>query len=185
MSFTLLLIIGIGIGLLLVLAWVLRGPSNRMGPTADAGTFEETDRNHITYFPQVQQALAKDDYVFLTSKGSTKLTRRVRRERRKIALAYLAFLRQDFQKLLQQAKIIARLSPKLAAGHEFERVRLSAKFSIRYQMIRMKLLLGLSPLPEMGSLSQVVSGLTIRLEAAMRELGERAALASELASSLE
>lgn len=185
MSFSLVFFVGVTFVLLCLLGWALRGSRATAVPKMDPGVLEETDRSHITCFPQVQQALAKEDYIFLAARGSTKLARRVRRERREIALAYLASLREDFQKLLRLARVIAVLSPEVGAGEEFERLRQSVKFSTRYQLIRMKLLLGFTPLLEMGSLSQAVSGLTIRLEAAMRELGERAALASELASSLE
>lgn len=185
MSFSLVFFVIVTFVLLCLLGWALRGPRATAVPKMDPGVLEETDRSHITCFPQVQRALAKEDYIFLASKGSTQLARRVRKERREIALAYLAFLREDFQKLLQLARIIAVLSPEVEAGEEFERLRQSMKFSMHYQLIRMKLLLGFNPLLEMGSLSQAVSGLTIRLEAAMKELGERAALASELASSVK
>lgn len=182
MSFTFLIFVGIAIALLLLLGWALRGPSNLTKSKADP---EDIDRRHITYFSQVQQAMTEGDYAFLAAKGSKGLAQRVRKERRRIVLVYLDCLRRDFQKLLQLARVIAVLSPRVGAAQEFERVRLSATFSVRYEMIRVKLLLGFTPLPEMGSLSQVVSRLTIRLEAAMKELGERAALATELASSLD
>jgi hypothetical protein len=52
-------------------------------------------------------------------------------------------------------------------------------------MIRIEFLFGFAPLPELGSLSDVVSRLSIRLETAMNNLGERAALAAKLASSLD
>jgi hypothetical protein len=80
------------------------------------------------------------------------------------------------------AKIIARLSPEVAALHEFERIRLTAVFAWRYQMIRLQLLAGLMPIPQLDGLSDLVSGLSVRMEAAMKELGERAA---DLTSSLD
>lgn len=183
MSFTVLLFLVLGAMLLLVLGWALRDPGKRL--LMKTGSLEEPDRSHITYFPQIQQAMARGDYAFLDSRGFKGLTKQVRKERRKIALAYLAFLRRDFQRLLRLARIIAVLSPQVGAAQEFERLRLNVAFSLRYEVIRIKLLAGLMPLPQMGSLSQAVSRLTIRLETAMKELGERAALASELASSLE
>jgi argininosuccinate lyase len=39
-------------------------------------------------------------------------------------------------------------------------------------------------LPQLDGLGDMVSGLSVRMEEAMKELGERAALAAELASSL-
>jgi len=110
--------------------------------------------------------------------------RRVRHERRRDALAYLAALRGDFQSLLRMAKVIAALSPEVAAVHEFERLRLTSKFAWQYEMIRWKLLAGFATVPQLDGLSDLVSGLSVRMEAAMKELGERAAAAAELASSI-
>jgi len=112
------------------------------------------------------------------------VVQRVRRERRGVALAYLAALREDFQSLLRMARVIAVLSPELDAVHEFERLRLTAKFAWQYEMIRWRLLAGLAPVPQLNGLSDLVSGLSVRMEAAMKELGERAAVAAELASSM-
>ena len=82
------------------------------------------------------------------------------------------------------ARVIAVLSPELDAVHEFERLRLTAKFAWQYEMIRWKLLAGVAPVPQLNGLSDLVSGLSVRMEAAMKELGERAAVAAELASSM-
>ena len=71
-----------------------------------------------------------------TKYSSREVRRRVRHERRRVALAYLAALRGDFQSLLRMANVIAALSPEVAAVHEFERLRLTAKFAWQYEMIR-------------------------------------------------
>jgi hypothetical protein len=76
-------------------------------------------------------------------------------------------------------------SPQVAAIQEFERLRLTAKFAWRYQMIRLRLLAGLAPMTQLDGLSNLVSGLSVRMEAALKELGERAAVAAELASSID
>lgn len=102
-----------------------------------------------------------------------------------IALAYLACLREDFLKLWRLARVIASMSPQVGVGQELARLRLGLTFSMRYEMIRIQFLFGFSPLPELGSLSDVVSRLSIRLETAMKDLGERAALAAKLGSSLD
>jgi hypothetical protein len=41
---------------------------------------------------------------------------------------------------------------------------------------------GLTPMAQLGALSDLLSGLSVRLETAMKELGERAAFAAELVS---
>ncbi len=173
------------IGLLLVLfAWSVRNPRRPAPPSSCVGAVDECGRRHITYLPQIRQAFSKSDYEFLSKNTPLDVLRRVRRERRGVALAYLAALRDDFQSLLQMARVIAVLSPELDAVHEFERLRLTAKFACQYQMIRWKLLGGAAPVPQLNGLSDLVSGLSVRIEAAMKELGERAAVAAELASSM-
>jgi hypothetical protein len=146
---------------------------------------DECGRRHVTYLPQIRQALAKTDYDFLSEKASREVQRRVRRERRSVALAYLAAVRGDFQSLLQMAKVIAVLSPEVGAVHEVERLRLTAKFAWQYEAIRWKLMAGLTPVPQLDGLSDLVSGLSVRIETAMKELGERAAAAAALASSID
>ena len=184
MNLPLLLLFGFAILLVLLLAWVLRDPRTPPQPGVDLDA-EDPDRRHVTYFPQVRQAMAAEDSAFLASRASQALTRRVRRERRKIALAYLACLRSDFLKLWRLARVIASMAPQVGAAQELERLRLGLAFSWRYEMIRLKFLLGFAPLPELGSLSEVVSRLSIRLETTMKDLGERAALGAKLASSLD
>ena len=100
-------------------------------------------------------------------------------------LAYMCCLRTDFLKLWRLARIISTMSPKVGVAQEFARLRLGLIFSLHYELIRMKFLFGFAPLPELGSLSEVVSKLAIRLETATKELGERAALAANLASTLD
>jgi hypothetical protein len=184
-SLPLLLLFGFAVLLALLLAWVLRDHRKFSEPGGGLGAAEDMDRRHVTYFPQVRQTMAAQDFAFLASRGSRALTRRVRKERRKIALAYLACLRSDFLKLWRLARVIASMSTQVGASQELERFRLGLTFSWRYEMIRIKILFGFAPLPELGSLSDVVSRLSIRLETAMKELGERAALAAKLASSLD
>jgi hypothetical protein len=133
----------------------------------------------------VRQAIDAEDFAFLASRGLPKLTNRVRKERRRIALAYLACIRVDFLKLWRLARIIASMSPQVGAGQEFARLRLGLAFSLRYQVIRIKFFFGIAPLPELGSLSEVVSRLSIRLETTIKNLGESAALASKFTSSLD
>jgi hypothetical protein len=172
-------------GLLLVLfAWAVRRSRKRTETSLPLGLLDECERRHVTYLPQIRQALAKTDYDFLSRRACLELQRRVRRQRRSVALAYLAALRGDFQSLLRMAKVIAVLSPEVAAVHEAERLRLTAKFAWQFQVIRWKLMAGLTPVPQLGGLSDLVSGLNIRIETAMKELGERAAAATDLASSM-
>jgi hypothetical protein len=170
--------------LLLGLGWALWKPWEQKNIDSDPRWLEGRDQRHTNYLPQIRQALAAADYDFLSKRASRGTQRRVRRERLNVALAYLGALRGDFESLLRMARVIAALSPEVDAAHEFERLRLTAEFAWRYQMIRWKLLTGMTPLVQLAGLSDLVSGLSVRLEQAMKELGERAAVAAELASSM-
>lgn len=171
-------------GLLLVLlVWALRSPNSPAKSNARPTLPEESDRPHVTYLSQMRQAMANEDIAFLASRGSRELIRRVRRERRKIALVYLGCLHNDFLNLWRLARVIASMAPQVGVPQELERLCLGLTFSLRYQLIRCKLLVGFAPLPELGSLSEAVSRLAMRLETAMNDLGERAVLAARLTSS--
>jgi hypothetical protein len=184
MSLTLYFFFGFVAILLLALGWALRAPRKRRKLEADPRSLEEQGQRHVNYLPQIRQAFATTDYEFLSERASREVQRRVRRERRSVALAFLAALRGDFQSLLRMARVIAALSPEVVAVQEFERLFLTVMFAWRYQMTRWKLWTGLAPMTQLDGLSNLVSGLSVRLELAVRELGERAAAAAELASSM-
>jgi hypothetical protein len=185
MSLTVYLFIGVVVLLFGLLVWALQGPPKRSLPALDELKLGETERPHATYLPQIQQALGEHDLKFLQTRGAPSLVIRVRNERSHVALLYLHALREDFQKLLRLARVITVLSPQVIAMQEFDRFRLVMKFAWRYQLIRACLKLGLAPLPPVRDLSLMLSTLSARIEFAMTELGERAVLASEMASSLD
>jgi len=184
LSPTVFLFFGFVAILFLALGWALREPRERRKLQTYPRALEEGGQRHLTYLPQMRQAFAKTDYDFLAKRASREVQRRVRRERAGVALAYLAALRGDFEYLLRMARVIAVLSPEVAAVREFERLRLTAKFVWQYEMLRWMLLAGFAPVPQLDGLSDLVSGLSVRMDAAIKELGERAAVAVKLASSM-
>jgi hypothetical protein len=184
LNLTLLFFFGFVAALLIGLGWGLLTPRERKNLESDPRRLEEQGQRHTDYLPQIRQSLAAGDYEFLSTRASRGTQRRVRRERLNVALAYLGALRGDFESLLRMARAIALLSPQVAVAHEFERLRLTMEFAWRCQMIRWKLLTGMTPLAQLAGVSDLVSGLSVRLEQAMKELGERAAVAAELASSM-
>jgi hypothetical protein len=125
--------------------------------------------------PQIRQALSEEDAEYLGAVLSKELQNDVARERRRIGLAYLLALREEYRRLVRLAKVIAVLSPEVVAMRELERLRLTLEFTWRFEWIRLTLLAGWAPMAQLGAL-------TVRLEGAMKELGERAAFAAELAS---
>lgn len=137
------------------------------------------------HLPQIRQAMAKADYEFVSTRVSPEALRRMRQERRHVGLAYLSALRGEFDRLLQTARVVAALSPEVAAAQELERMWVTLRFYRRYRIIWMSLLLGYTPLPQMSDLSNLLSGYSVSLEAAIKELGERAALLGEIVSSAD
>jgi UV DNA damage repair endonuclease len=169
----------IGLLLLLVMAWLVFSAMRRQPKVVRDGS-RERESLHISNLPQIKQALADSDFIYLENQGYPALAKRIRKERRRIALNYLTCLRGEFEKLLRLARMVAVMSPNVAVAQEVQGLRLSLEFSYRYYLIYFRLVSGISPLKAMGSLSDMVSALTIRMETAMSELGERAALGAEL-----
>jgi len=180
------LILGAVAIVLLALFWALRSPKRGGDPDVSRTTpIEEPARQHATYFGVIRQALSEEDFDFLSARGPLPLVRRAHKERQRIAMLYLGELRADFQRLLRLAGVIAILSPEVAASHEVARLRLTLRFFWRYRMVRLGIYAGLLLLPQLNGLSVMVSELALRLELAMKELGDRAAVAAELASTLD
>jgi len=170
----------VGVGALLF--WALRKKPEKPAKHRPLEAVE-VPGGHVIYMPQMRQALQRDDFSFLEERGSATLCREVKRQRTRVLLLYLDAMRHDFRRLLRLARVIAALSPEVAPAHEWERLLLSVRFTMNYALLRARLQLGMAALPQLSGLSQSVSELTMRIESAMVELGERAALASEMAST--
>ena len=181
MSYSLVAFVGIGVALLAVLAWLsFSGP--RRDPHADLGPRPEREYRHISYLPQIKQALGQTDHEYLSARGPAGLAKRVRKERQRIGLNYLAALRNDFARLQHLARVIAAMSPEIAVAQELQGLRLNVEFSVRYRIIYFRLLSGVAPVSALNNLSNLISSLTVRMETAISSLGESAALAAELGS---
>lgn len=171
--------------LLLFVCALRRPPQGKPGEDSFSHQDDYSGVRHITFLPQIQQTFSTADLEYLAKRGSKRLARRVRQERRETALRYVAALHEDFRRLLRLARVIAVLSPEVRAVHEFERLKLSIRFAWRYRLLRVMLHLELASVPQLSSLSDTVSAFALGIQGVMNELGERAALAAEMASSLE
>jgi hypothetical protein len=180
-NYYLLVFAGIGLSLLAALAWLSFAGMHR-ATRADLGTRPEREYRHISYLPHIKQALGQADYEYLSARGPTGLAKRVRKERRRIALNYLSALRSEFERLQHMARVVVVMSPEVAVAQELQGVRLNAEFSIRYRIIYFRLLSGIAPVSAINNLSNLISSLTVRMETAISSLGESAALAAELGS---
>jgi hypothetical protein len=168
-----------GLLLLVAMAWLAFSATRRRPEVVRNGS-RERESLHISNLPQIKQALADSDFMYLKDQGYPALAKRIRKERRRIALNYLACLRIEFEKLLHLARMVALMSPNVAVAQEVQGLRLNLEFSYRYYLIYFRLVSGIAPQEAIGGLSDMVSALTIRMETAMSELGEQAALGAEL-----
>jgi len=167
-----------GLGGLLV--WAFRGASDRSGHQLQTRPLEGNPQ-HLCNMAQMRQAMNAADLQFVRAKGGTALFSRVRRERREALLLYLFAIRREFQHSLRLARIIAVLSPEVSGSHEYERLRLSIVFHLRFQLVKLALHMGNVELPQVTNLGEMATSLAVQMEQAMASLGERAALAAELA----
>jgi len=86
-TLTLILFFGFVAILLLGLGLALWEPREKRKLQADPRSLEEHGQRHVTYLPQIRQALAKTDYEFLSKRASREVQRGVRHARRRVALA--------------------------------------------------------------------------------------------------
>jgi hypothetical protein len=180
---TLTIFSGLAVLLLAALIWALRAPSRLSRGNFDLSSLEQSGRRHATYLSLIRRASSNDDLLFLSKRGYAKLQSRLVRERRKVVLLFLDQLRCDFERLTKMARAVAALSPSVGVRQEFERAQLSFEFLARYYATRWAFGWGFLPLAQLSQLSQMVSELSIQMEASMKDFGERAAMAVRSTSS--
>ena len=163
-----------------LLLWALRGANQRTGHAHGLQALERAPQ-HLRNMTQIRRAMDAGDLEFVLARGGASLFSRVRRERRQAILLYLDAIRRDFEQSLHIARIVAVLSPEVSGSHEYQRLRLSISFHFRYHALRFALLMGSLELPQITRLGQMATSLAVQMEEAMARLGERAALAAELA----
>ena len=163
--------------------WSQRSSKKHTAPATPPSSSLDLPGSHVAYLPQIRRALSSTDYEYASKRIPPEALRRMRRERKQVALGYLAALREELVRLLRTAKIIASLSPKVAPKQELERALLAANFLWRYRLIRLSVWAGFAPLPQINDLGNLLSGYSVHLEEAMKEMGERAAMVAEMVSS--
>lgn len=167
-------------GLSVLLLWAFRSGRRSKG-RSDALAVLESAPQHLSNMGPIRRSQDDADLQYVAERGGSGLAIRLRHERREVALLYLESLRSDFDQLLRIARVVALLSPEISSSHEYERLRLSLLFQIRFEVVRLRLLFGGAAMPQLASLGEMVTSLAIRMETAMQTLGEQAALAANLA----
>jgi len=179
MSLSFALFIAIPVVLVLLLIWALRPPRRRLMSTGEVLEALAEER-HYARLPQILQSLREEDTEYLRVGGHRELFDRLRAERKRIALCYLGYLKEEFQLLLEASRILATMAPEAIPMDEFERFKLNVRFVLSCRYLRWRLRLGLQPWNVFGTISDMAGDLTLGLEAATSRLGERAAMAAEL-----
>jgi len=174
LSWAFLGVLGLAAILAALFAWSLYGAR---GGHLDTWPDERSSQDNPAHFSPIRQCLSEEDISFLEARGSPRLARRARAERRAAAILYVEALHGDFRKVLQVGRQLALLSPEVAGEQEAERFWIAVRFECRYQMVRGLLRLGASPLEQLERMTEVVGVFSHRLDMAIAALGEQAALA--------
>jgi len=170
-------------GLAAVLLWVLYASGkkrNRSGLMV-----LESAPQHLCNMGPIRRSLGPADFQYALERGGPELGHRLRRERRRVVLLYLAAIAKDFEQLLRVAQVVALLSPEVSGMHEYERLRLSLIFLLRFHLVKLRFRLGFAAFPQLALLGQMVTSLALQMEAAMGKMGERAIYAAEAALQSE
>lgn len=180
-----LLIFGIAVVLLLLLLLRLTREPGRPRGVAKAGAgppIEELFPLHCRHFPGVRQALSPIDLAYLKKRTSPRILRRVRADRRAVAFAFLAGLKQDFTRLERLGRTVASLAPHVSRKQETERLWLGLRFRIFYGLVWLRVATGSVSVPQLARLTDMVGSMAARLEGVMAALEEAsmARLRSEL-----
>lgn len=184
MNITFILFILLAVLLIAALVWAVRPPKRKLVSISEvlAALSEE---HHYSRLPQILQALQPEDTAFLRARGFAPLRRKIRSERGRIALLYLDCLQEEYMKLLEASGVVAAMSPELIALDEAKRFRLNLRFALGCRYLRWRLRLGLEPWRGFRLLSEMASGMALRLEGATSQIGERAAWSLEFSSILK
>ncbi len=173
-------------GILVALfAWSLYRPGKPTPVDLAVWTRQGTSGGHSAHLSQIRQSLSGEDAAFLESRGLGQIAKKLRTERRQVAIRYAEALYRDFRSLLQLGRTLAALSPEVAGGQEAERLWLALGFECRYQVVRTMLRLHASPRLQLERLAELTGILSRKLDAAMGGLGERAVSALEAISAAE
>ena len=172
--------VAFALALAAILLWSFRSAHKRRRGRHGLAVLNSAPQ-HLCNMGPIRRSQDPSDFGYAAERGGTELGNRLRRERRKVVLLYLESLRSDFDQLLRIARVVALLSPEVSSSHEYERLRLSILFRLRFQLVKLRFLFGDAAMPQFVSLGQMVTSLAIRMETSMATLGERAALAADLA----
>jgi hypothetical protein len=184
MGAVLVAFVAIALILIGLLLWAVRPARVNFKTTDEVIEVLSAPRDY-SRLPQILLALKASDTEFLIERKFDKLARRLRAERRKIALQFLDCLEIDYRMLIESSRVLAAMAPEVLPSQEWQRLRLSIRFGWNCLLLRLKLRTGLDPWNGFSQLSDMASLMSYRLDGAIRRISERAVLATEFSSLLE
>jgi hypothetical protein len=151
------LFVAIGIGILLVLAWLLFSPHWSATDTGPQVFESEKLKNlNCRHFPQIGQVLRNEDLLFIQRMAPAKLARRWRKERSRILRRYLNGLAKDFARLEHLARLLAALSPEISRKQEWEWLKLGMQFRILFVLVNLRISLGSISIFQLARLTDLI-----------------------------
>jgi hypothetical protein len=184
MTPSLILFIAVAVALVLVLAWVARPPKSKILNVEEVFRILAEER-HYARLPQILQALQEEDTEYLRQRGHAVLVNHVRRERKQIVIRYLDYLEEEFRVLIEASRILAKLAPQLTTLRELDRLKKNLQFAWCCKYLRLRLRLGMQPWDAFNTISDMAGAMTLQLEAAMAQLGEKAMAGGSLSLPLK
>lgn len=168
------IIILLAIALSGVVLWLLiprRKSSDKPATPAFANGLDALPTpRHYAYFPQIRQALSREDAEYIRKNAPPRAAKQALRSRRSVALRFLRGLHDDFSALAKMGRVIAALSPEVSHKQETERLMLSLRFQVVYTLVWLRLLGGALPLHQLEVLTGLVGQLASRIDEAMTEI---------------
>lgn len=161
----------LGIAILALLFWLLV-PASAKGPGAaiESLEIEQLQPLHCRHFPQISLLLQPDDRRFVEQRASAEVARAWKRERRKIMLAYLKGLAEDFNRLETLARLLASLSSEVSRKREWEWFWMGLQFRIMFKLLTLRFTFGHFSLPHLARLTDFVASHAAELEVRMSQM---------------
>jgi hypothetical protein len=127
---------------------------------------------HYKYFPQVSQAISREDARYLQLRATPAVRRSARRARRTVALKFLTGLRDDYRRLDRLARVLTSLAPAANQQREVQRILLFWQFEFRWRMLWLEVWTGATPVTQLQSIAGFIGALAARTQNSMNVLQE-------------
>lgn len=169
MSITIFILLGVAI-LALVIWLLFPAKANGSSSVIESLEIEQLQPLHCRHFPQIRLLLEPDDRKFVERSVSATAARIWRRERRKILLAYVRGLAEDFNRLERLARLLASLSPEVTRKREWEWFWRGLQFRIMLRLLTARFAFGDFSLPHLARLTDFVASHAAELEVRMSQM---------------